>query len=522
MNATLKGGSTFILFDSNTVLNFTHEEINTMKMIHKLLMATTVAAIPAFVTTPAFAASHREAPLIALDPAADITDVYAFRSWEDTSKLVFIMNVIPGQEPSAGPNYFNFDDKVAYEIHLDTNQDGKANDIIYRIRFSSQIRPPYDDLPFSYAGVDDVPGLNSIKALDGAGSEGIGFRQNYTVTEYRPGQPKRLLNKGRQFAVPSNIGPRTIPDYEALSDLGIYPLKNGGRVFAGQRDETFYIDLGATFDTLNFRAPPILTAVQDGNDKTNPFGNDMFSGFNVSTIAIEVPIAEVTSNPDAVIGMYASTSRPAATLLNKDGTVKTEGAFIQVSRMANPLINEVIIGTGDKDLWNTTEPNKEAVFLDYYLNPRLAGVLNTAFATSFPVTGRTDLVAALLKYPGQKANVCSPKNPCSELLRLNVGVTPTVPGSQKRLTVLAGDSAGFPNGRRPNDDVTDVALRVVAGVLLGPVPNLGDGVNFNIGAQGGDLTDNGIYKVFPFLPKAHDGRNRRHIDCGEIDANPCN
>lgn len=489
-----------------------------MNMMHKFLAVSLAVAMPQL----SFAASHREAPMIALDPAADITDVYAFRSWENPDKLVFIMNVIPAQEPGAGPNYFNFDDKVAYEIHLDTNQDGKANDIVYRVLFNSQIRPPYDDLPLAYAGVEGLPGLSAIKALNGPGSEGVGLRQSYTVTEYRTGQPARLLNNSRQFAVPANVGPRTIPDYEALSDEGIYPLKNGGRVFAGQRDETFYIDLGATFDTLNFRMPPILSSEQDGNDKVNPFGNDMLSGFNVSTIAIEVPIAEVTAQPDAVIGLYASTSRRATTVLSKDGTVKTDGGFVQVSRMGNPLINELIIGTGDKDLWNATWPNQEAMFLNYYLNPRLSGVLNIAFGTSFPVTGRTDLVAALLKYPGQKPDACTSQNPCSELLRLNVGVTPTAPESQKRLTVLAGDAAGFPNGRRPNDDVTDVALRVVAGALLGPVPNLGDGVNFNIGAAGADLTDNGIYKVFPFLPKAHDGRNRRHIDCGETDANPCN
>jgi len=207
--------------------------------------------------------------------------------------------------------------------------------------------------------------------------------------------------------------------------------------------------------------------------------------------------------------------------LTGDGKIQTDGGFVQVSRMANPLVNELLIGTGDKDLWNATAPGQEAQFLDYYLNPRLAGVINTAFGTPFPTTGRSDLVAALLKYPGQDPKTCTKTNPCSELLRLNVGTAPTAPASQKRLTVLAGDAAGFPNGRRPNDDVTDVALRVVAGALLGPVPNLGDGVNFNIGAQGGHLTDNGIYTVFPFLPTAHDGRDRRHIDCGESGANAC-
>lgn len=495
-----------------------NREINAMKKLPKLLMAAVIAAA----STTGFAASHREAPLISLDPTADITDVYAFRSWEHPGNVVFIMNVIPGQEPSSGPNYFNFDDEVAYDINLDVNQDGKADDIIYRIQFKTEIRPPFNDLPVAYAGVDGVAGLpGSIRDLAGPDSAGLGLRQRYTVTEIR-GRNSRVLNKDYMFAVPSNIGPRTIADYEDLTERGIYDLKNGGRVYAGQRDETFYIDLGSVFDTLNFRSPPILTDVQDANDGANPFGNDMFSGFNVNTIALEIPISQVLKDPNKkVIGMYASTSRPRLKFLD-GGKSRTAGGFVQVSRMANPLVNELIIGTGSKDRWNATDPEDEKKFLDFYLKPRLAGVLNLAFGTKFPTSGRIDLVAALLKYPGQNAGTCNAANPCSELLRLDTGVQPTLPAGQKRLAVLAGDPAGFPNGRRPNDDVTDIALRVVAGALLGKVPNLGDGVNFNIGAPGSNLTGNGIYTQFPFLPTAHDGRNRQHIDCGELGANPCN
>ena len=271
-----------------------------------------------------------------------------------------------------------------------------------------------------------------------------------------------------------------------------------------------------------------LNDKEDADDSANPFGNDMFSGFNINTIAIEVPIAELTDNPKAVIGMYASTRRPRVKLLKDDGTSRTGGDLVQVARMANPLINELIIGTGQKDRWNATEPEDEAQFLKFYLNPRLAAVINLAFGTQFPTSGRTDLVAALLKYPAkdpkskQDPKSCSRDNPCSELLRLNLGVEPTPSEKQKRLGGLAGDAAGFPNGRRPNDDVTDITLRVVAGALRGPVPALGDGVNFNIGAPGSNLTANGIYTVFPFLPTPHDGRNRRHIDCDEVGANPCN
>ena len=487
----------------------------------KTLCSMVAATVTAAMATPVFPASHREAPLIALDPPADITDVYAFRSWEDPTKVVFIMNVIPAQEPSSGPNYFNFDDQVTYDINLDVDQDGKAEDIGYRFRFKTELRPPFDDLPVAYAGVDGVTGLPpAIRDLDGEGASGLGLRQTYTVTEIR-GNEARDLGTGLQVAVPSNIGPRTIADYEDLTSRGIYPLGNNGRVFAGQRDETFYIDLGATFDTLNFRATPILSADQDANDAANPFGNDMFSGFNVNTIAIEVPITDVTDDPNAVIGMYAATSRPQHKELKGDGTSRTEGKAVQVARLGNPLVNELIIGTGTKDRWNATDPANEAQFLDFYLNPRLAAVINLAFGTGLPTSGRTDLVGALLKYPGQDAAVCDEGNRCSELLRLDLAVAPTAPDAQRRLGVLAGDAAGFPNGRRPNDDVTDIALRVVAGALLGPVPNLGDGVNFNIGAPGSNVTANGIYTVFPFLPTPHDGRTRQHIDCDEAGANPC-
>jgi len=331
-----------------------------------------------------------------------------------------------------------------------------------------------------------------------------------------------------------------------LAGKGIFPLSNGGRVFAGQRDETFYIDLGAVFDTLNLRGSPILSTEADANDNANPFGNDTFSGFNINTIAIEVPISELTDKPDAVIGMYASTSRQKVTLRTEpegkddddddDELIRGKGKFVQVARMANPLVNELIIGTVDKDRWNATDPKDERQFLDFYLNSRLATAINIVFSTGFTTTNRTDLVNALLKYPSQpQTGTCTKKNPCSELLRLPLGVTPTQPGDQKRLTILAHnaagmstpDPAGWPNGRRPNDDVTDLALRVVAGILLPMPPNpavpfLGDGVNFNIGALGTNITTNGIYEVFPFLPTPHDGRDRRHIDCGELGANPCN
>lgn len=466
----------------------------------------------------ALAASHREAPLIANDPSADNTDFYMFRSWTNPDNVVFILNVIPGQEPGAGPNYFNFGDDVLYRINVDTNSDGRADDLVYEIRFKTELRGGLASLqlPLSYAA------LPPITALDGPGSDGLILRQSYTVTQVRHG---RRTNLGSQtmFAVPSNVGPLTMQNYQALAAQGIYSLANGGKVFAGQRDETFYIDLGATFDTLNLRrTPPVLTSAEDANDNVNPFGNDTFSGFNISTIAIEVPISTVTSNPNAVIGAYASTARRKGRVTEDDDN--DDGRWVQVSRMGNPLVNELIIGTDAKDRWNRNDPADEAQFLGFYLNSRLATAINLRFGLTIPTNNRTDLVNVLLKYPSHPQTGTCGASDCSELLRLNLAVAPTPPAQQRRLSVLAGDNAGWPNGRRPNDDVTDIALRVVAGRLLGvPTGNLllGDGVNFNIGAQGSNLTANGIYGVFPYLPTPHDGRNRRHIDCGEAGANPC-
>ena len=256
-----------------------------MKKLTRIALGAAVALALGW-QTGANAASHREAPLIANDPTADLTDVYFFRSWTNPNNLVMIMNVVPGQEPSAGPNYYSFGDDVLYALRLDTNGDGKADDLVYEVRFKTQIRGGLTalKLPVAYAAVPP------ITALDGAGSDGLIVRQSYTVTEVR-GNVRKVLATN-VYAVPSNVGPRTIPDYEGLAAQGIYSLSGGGKVFAGQRDETFYIDLGGTFDTVNLRrTPPVLTAAEDANNGANAFGVDHLSGFNVNTIAIEVPIA---------------------------------------------------------------------------------------------------------------------------------------------------------------------------------------------------------------------------------------
>jgi len=326
-----------------------------------------------------------------------------------------------------------------------------------------------------------------------------------------------------------------MPDYAALAAQGVYvDPATSIRVFAGQRAETFYIDLGAVFDTLNLRRfPPLLTAAEDANDAANPFGVNRFSGFNISTIAIEVPITRITSDgkPPAstsnpVIGVYANTARKKVRVLGQPGDpADSDGPFIQVSRMANPLVNELIITTPFKDEWNASKPQDEAQFQSFYTDPVVATELNLVFHVPIlPIDGsaandRTDLLSLLLKYPGQPLNGTNCGSPCAELLRLDLRVPPTAPENQSRLgAALGGDPAGFPNGRRPNDDVTDIVVRVVGGNNY-IANHIGDGVNFLAGAPGVvgvDITANGIARNFPFLPTPYDGK----CTAGQ-GSNPC-
>lgn len=423
------------------------------------------------------AASHREAPLIALDPTADITDFFMFRSYEpgQQDKVVLLMDVIPGEEPSSGPNYFSFDPNVLYAFHIDNDADGFADDVRFEVKFTNEFRGVNKDLGLFLSYI----ALPPITALDGPGSEGLGMRQTYSVTMIK-GNKRTVLADGL-IAVPSNVGPRTMPDYDALAAQGIYDLGGGARAFAGQRDDPFYIDLGAVFDTLNLRAP----------------GADMLSGFNVHTIALEVPIRWLTADGQGantaqpVLGAYANTSRRAVTVLRGRGEGQWRGPWVQVQRLANPLVNEAIIGTADKDRWNGTNPAGEAEFLDYYQNLRLATALEVVFgADAEPLLNVGDL---LLKYTPADAQL-------SELLRLNVSVAPTPLADQQRLTVLAGDNAGWPNGRRPIDDVTDIAIKVIGGTnYLGA----GDAV---------DVNDKPLPNAFPFVASPWDGRGRFHTN----------
>jgi hypothetical protein len=462
-------------------------------------------------------ASHREAPLISMDPEADITDFFMFRSYESgkADKVDLIMNVIPGEEPSSGPNYFNFDPTVTYAFNVDNDKDGVANDVRFEFTFRTEdIRGTNAalKLPLSYVAVPP------ITALDGPGSEGLGLRQKYTVTMFRGKEHKGTVIATDLIAVPSNVGPRTMPDYDTLAAQGIYTSPSGIRIFAGQRDDPFYIDLGAVFDTLNLRrTPPLESIAEDTIDNVNPFGTDMLSGFNVNTIALEVPAALLTQDGLAaggtttpMLGAYAETDRQKITVRHDklaENQKKTDELseraekghraknVVQVQRLANPLINEVVIGTVDKDLWNSTETEDEGQFEDYYLNPRLALAMSLVFGVPAATTGRTDLENLLLKYSPSDTQL-------SELLRLNVNTTPTPLAAQRRMGPLAAipDAASWPNGRRPRDDVTDIAIRVVGG------PNYiagraADGINVN---------DKALPDHFPFLASPWDGRNRTH------------
>jgi hypothetical protein len=491
----------------------------------------------------AFAASHREAPLMTLDPGADISDVYAFVSYDAANlarppaerAVTLVMNVVPSQEPSSGPNYFAFDDTVLYQLHVDNDRDGDAEDVVYEFRFETEQRSPEQ-----FVATLAIP---PVTAPDGDEAAGMSRLQRYRVTEYRGCSFKRkgpkdcdsvttLFGGALIPTAPSNIGPRTTPGYEqtAAKAIATDPA-TGIRVFAGQRAETFAIDLGAVFDTVNLRVEnatpipgarpplPIQTAAEDANDFANPFGVNAFSGFNVNTIAIEVPARRLTADGEApnpgngTIGVYASTLRQRITvrtgapiLSPRKPLLRGNKEYVQVSRMANPLVNELIIPIGKKDLWNATDPADEAQFLPFYQGLAVAGALELVSGVSVPPTPRNDVVRALLKYSDDDPNL-------SELLRLDVTVPPTPPASIKRLTVLAHDAAGnptpdqagWPNGRRPNDDVTDLVVRIAGGPTFIQA-YVGDGVG---------VAETGITADFPFLPTPYDGRNRRHRDPGE-------
>src|SRR6266496_845610 len=460
-----------------------------------------------------FASSHREAPITALDRTADITDWYAFVSYDHPDRVTMILNVDPFLEPSNGPNYFPFDPNVLYEMKVDNNQDGEE-DITFQFRFNTQIRQPGLFTGF----VGDLAGIPPITALDGPGSEGLSLRQTYTVTMLKDGKSTNLGEGKTFFAVPSNVGPRTMPDYQSLFNQGIYDLGHDVRVFAGTVDDPFFIDLGAAFDSLNFRmgVGGVLTPQVDGDD-THNYAPDAVAGFNVNTIVLEVPTKWLTvdgkrhgaGDKQAVIGTYGATSRQKITVRRSSATALNSGKFLQVQREGNPLINELIIGTGSKDRFSMDDPKNDAQFANFFLNPLLAAVFNS-IGIPVPPAQRTDLLPLVI-YTAPICPGCTAKDsgPITDLLRLNTGIPPTAVGSQKRLGFLVGDVAGCPNGRRLSADVVDIGSRAVSGILADAQKfgtPIGDGVNTN---------PEGFGTTFPYVVPANNGRNGHHIGPGQ-------
>jgi hypothetical protein len=425
-----------------------------------------------------------------------------------------ILNVDGLLEPSNGPNYFPFDPNVRYVMNVDNNHDGKS-DIRFEFRFNTEIRQPGVFTGF----VGGIAGIPPITALNGPGSEGLSLRQTYTVTMVKNGIATDLGYWQPLFAVPSNVGSRTMPNYQDLFNQGIYDLGNGVRVFAGTVNDPFYIDLGAAFDSFNFRmgVGGILSPGVDSDDAHN-YAPDAVGGFNVNSIVLEVPIRMLTvdgkvhraGDKEAVIGTYGETERRQITIRHENGKVKGEGEWRQVNREGNPLINELIIGTGSKDLFSVSDPVNDSRFANFFLDPLLARVYSSVLKIPIPRAPRTDLLP-LVQYMAPICPGCGPADagPIADLLRLNTGIPPTAYGNQKRLGFLAGDLAGFPQGRRPIDDVVDIASRAVAGILVDARKygaKVGDGVN---------TKNDGFANGFPYVLPANSGRDSHHTGPGQ-------
>ncbi len=398
------------------------------KLALLLLVAGAAALAVAFAVgrapTAGNASSHREAPLISEDPSADNTDLYAFRSPDRPDTVTIISNWIPAEDPAAGPNWYTFSPSARYLIHIDTNGDGQ-DDVTYRYRFVTQ------------------PGVAFLRNT----------QQLYEVTK-TDSRGTRVVGSGL-LTPPNNIGPKSTPNYRKYVTDQEHLLMDGELTFAGQREDGFFGDIGAIFD---------LVAIREGTGATGG-GKDFFAGYNVHAIALRIPIAMLDNGTNHTIGMWASTERPG-----------TDGTFRQVSRLGFPLVNEVLIPTDRKDEWNASPPAADSQWRQYYDQPILASLFAQLYPQfgPFPTKDRSDLIAVgLTGLPGLNFTGSA----LVDELRLNMSIAPST--NPNRMGVLAGDTAGFPNGRRLGDDVIDIAEQVVAGTLVGhPLP-LGDGVDAN-------------------------------------------
>jgi hypothetical protein len=487
------------------------------------------------------ASSHREAPLIAADPEADNTDVYAFVSPDRPNSVTLIANYMPFEEPSGGPGFYKFDDSVLYEIKIDNTGDG-IEDLSLQFRFNSTAVNPNT---FLY----NTGQITSLTDPD------WNERQTMNVTAMiRQGNTFTNFNLGTNLPTPPvNIGPRSTPNYEtALAEPSVSTVPTGAgniQVFAGQRDEGFYIDLGSIFDLLGLRPFNSAHLIP----LANAAGVDFTAGYNVHSIAIQVPTSLLTrtgqlptssTDPNAVLGIWATASRQTTSVIASGagstgvggqtggtGQITRTGNFVQVSRLGNPLVNELLIplGTtqpgvvaGTKDKWNASSPRDDSQFASFFSDPEPARLIDALYpAISVPPPPRNDVVTIFGtgipagSVPGAPnyATLLSDGQP-HEMMRLNVAIPATA--TPNRLGLLGNDLAGFPNGRRVGDDVVDIELRVLAGGTpftpsfnVSPNNILGDGVNQN---------DRPFRTTFPYLASPVSGyENPSHGLTGSTD-----
>jgi hypothetical protein len=452
--------------------------------------------------------SHREAPEIAKDPVADSTDLYAFVSPDVADTVTIIANYIPLEGPAAGPNFYEFGDDVLYEIHIDNNGDGKA-DVTYQFNFHSE-----NTVPSTF--------LYNVGPIESLTSQYWNRRQLYSVTRIERGGRPNLLAANLPCP-PCNIGPLSTPDYPSLAGDAVHALSGGRTVFAGQRAEAFFVDLGAIFDLGDLRPIANLHATFGLPTLSAAPGVNSTASVNVHSIAIQVPISDIavggsaptsTSATASSVGIWTTASRRKARVLNANGGTGVEtGPYVQISRLGNPLFNEVLVPLTAKDKWNAQPPANDKNYAKGVAYPELAGLLNVLYPGAFPnlaayTKPRADLEAILLT--GIPAGVVAASYSTftgatqADMLRLNLAIPPAKTPSP--LGVLGGDIAGFPNGRRPVDDVVTIELQAIAGATLplvdktftpdGAIKDVSDGVT------GAGLT---LLSSFPYLGTPYSG-----------------
>jgi hypothetical protein len=438
--------------------------------------------------TPAQASSHREAPLISQDPIADNTDLYVFRDAKDPAMVNIVANYIGLEQPAGGPNFAKFGDDVLYEIHIDNNGDVR-DDIIYQFRFKTFVDNPET---FLYnTGPITTPDFKPQN-----------IRQEFDVRRIDANGLTTLVTNFR--SPPVNIGPRSTPNYEAVqAQQSIFELPGGGLVFAGQRKDPFFVDLGSAFDLLGLRPLNEAHAIKKAAEP----GRDGLAGKNVHSIVLQLPIKALTSNKAtpttvddkrSVVGVWASSSRQSTRVLGANGTSSNSGSWVQVSRLGLPLVNEVLIPLGQKDRWNSRGPSTDLAadgFGKYILDPEPARLIPVLYpGVKTPPAPRTADIVPILQGAGAGL---SAKNylPPADLLRINLAVPVTA--SPDRLGILAGDKQGFPNGRRLIDDVVDIELRLLAGGTPF-TPEFNKAPN-NALTDGVDATDKPLLTRFPWV-----------------------